>query len=226
MSNPIRERTKELFPTVLLTLTSIVQALALELLWDKIITAPALVVWSPASLGAWLQVAATFVGILLVWVIYANNVMRFRWVPNTGDTVVPLSVGLMEFSLVHWIGTDTVGLWLTVLGLIFAVMVWASHAMMKRARREAENQAFFSSRGSATWRDFTGSIAAIGLLLGTGIGISVSGYAGGWNVVVLGGCLLLLLWQLWGAHVFWRRSMQLPAPPRPVQQEDGAGQSG
>ncbi len=226
MSNPIRERTKELFPTVLLTLTSIVQAVALELLWSKIVSSPALIVWSPASLGAWLQVAATFVGILLVWVIYANNVMRFRWVPDTGDTIVPLSVGLMEFSLVHWIGNGTVGLWLIVLGLIFAVMVWASHAMMKRAREEPENVAFFAGRGRATWRDFTGSIMAICLLLSAGIVISVTDYAGGWNVVVLAGCLALLLWQLWGAHVFWRQSMIQTAAPRGLREEDGGQQSG
>lgn len=54
----IRERTKEHFPSVLVTLLSIFQALALELLWGRVRESPYLF---EGGLGAWLVVfAATY----------------------------------------------------------------------------------------------------------------------------------------------------------------------
>ena len=83
--NSIRVRAKEHFPTVLLTLVSIVQALALELLWSHLHEADYLFRLSWIAVISWIQIAATVIGIVLIWVIYSGNVIRFRWVPSTGD---------------------------------------------------------------------------------------------------------------------------------------------
>ena len=85
--NAMRERAKEHFPAVLLTLLSIVQALALELLWSHLQKADHLFALSAVNVTLWLQIVATFFGIVLIWVVYASNVMRFRWVPATSDSV-------------------------------------------------------------------------------------------------------------------------------------------
>ena len=45
----IRNRTKDQLPMVLLTLLSIVQALALELWWAKILSSPQLYAWGWAA---------------------------------------------------------------------------------------------------------------------------------------------------------------------------------
>jgi len=92
--NTMRKRAKEHFPTVLLTLLSIVQALALELLWSHLRESPYLFELSWITAISWMQILATFLGLVLIWVVYANNVMRFRWVPVTSESVYPLNARL------------------------------------------------------------------------------------------------------------------------------------
>ena len=107
--NAMRERAKEHFPTVLLTLLSIMQALALELLWSYLHETGYLFEISWTMVISWLQILATFLGLVLIWVVYANNVMRFRWVPVTSDSVYPFILGLIEFMLVESLDPDEIG---------------------------------------------------------------------------------------------------------------------
>ena len=109
--NAMRERAKEHFPTVLLTLLSIVQALALELLWAHLHEADYLFQLSWIAVLSWVQVIATLLGVVLIWVVYASNVMRFRWVPTTSDSVYPFLIGLIEFMLIDTLGPDEIGQW-------------------------------------------------------------------------------------------------------------------
>ena len=90
----IRERAADQFPTVLITLLSIIQALALEFLWDHIHHRPDLYQMGWPAVAGWLQITATFNGLILIWLVYAGMVMRFRWIPTTGDSVLPFFVGL------------------------------------------------------------------------------------------------------------------------------------
>jgi hypothetical protein len=73
-----RSRAKEQLPAVLLTLVSIVQALSLELLWSAVRERESLDAGDFAALVEWVQVTATFLGVLVIWVIHASQVMRFR----------------------------------------------------------------------------------------------------------------------------------------------------
>ena len=82
MSNPIRERAKEQFPTVLMTLLSIMQALSLELWWQFLSEQTPPVPTTVQKWTLWLQVVATLAGIATIWVVYASTFMRFRWVPS------------------------------------------------------------------------------------------------------------------------------------------------
>ena len=119
----IRNRAKDHFPMVLLTLLSIVQALALELLWSQVRETYA--AYQEVSLVAttwWIQVAATFLGLVLIWVVYAANAMRFRWVPATSDSVYPFLIGVIEFMLVEALEPGRTGLWLVLIATVFAMM--------------------------------------------------------------------------------------------------------
>ena len=109
--NPMRNRVKEHFPTVLLTLLSIVQALALELLWSALQETRPLFELTWTALTGWTQITATVLGIVLIWVVYASNAMRFRWVPTTSDSVYPFFIGLMEFMQIEYLGTENLGQW-------------------------------------------------------------------------------------------------------------------
>ena len=139
----IRKRAKKIFPMVLLTLLSIVQALALEFLWDHVRQRTDLFELSIAVIPGWLQIAATFNIIVIIWLMYAGMLMRFRWTPTTMDSIFPFGVGLIQFSLIDLMGTDYFALWVIVLALTFGVLVFIDHRAMRRARQDKANSEFF-----------------------------------------------------------------------------------
>ncbi len=149
----IRDRVKNNFPMVLLTLLSIVQALAFELLWDEIHQRPDLYQWSWEAVSGWMRVITVFLGIVVIWHSYASNSMRFRWVPSMVDTLFPFCVGIVQFSMIDRLGPEYVSQWLFLLAVLFAVMNWVSQNDMVRARLEVENSEFFEKRGRATLKD-------------------------------------------------------------------------
>ena len=205
--NAIRERTKEHFPTVLLTLLSIVQALALELLWAHLHEADYL--FEPTWIAAlcWAQVVATLLSVVLIWVTYASNVMRFRWVPVTSDSVFPFLIGLLEFMLIDTLGADEIGQWLMLVGTVFGVMHWVAQITMRRARQDPDNEAFFADVRPAQLRDFYPQIAIVGALALAGGYVWVSGETGTITMLLLLATNGLLIRQFQEAAVFWKRSI-------------------
>ncbi|MEQ8860495.1 MAG: hypothetical protein RIC56_17780 [Pseudomonadales bacterium] len=202
----IRERVKEHLPSVLLTLLSIVQALALELLWSHVRETGYLYESWSAALW-WSQILAVFLGIVLIWVVYASSAMRFRWVPSTGDSVYPFIIGISEFVLVATLGPDHLGVWFLTLAFVFAIMNWVSHETMRRARFDEENAEFFAGVGRATLRDFYGAFAVVAGLAAFGIGAMLwepGTLVAAVSIVIANG---LLIAQLYVARRFWERSI-------------------
>ncbi len=203
----ITQRVKDNLPTVLLTLLSIVQALALEFMWVHITASNHLFVWSFSSLLEWMQIVATLLGILLVWLIYSTMVMRFRWIPTTWDLAFPFFVGVMEFWLVETLGAGTLGLWFLIMGLIFAAMAWSSQVTFRRARRDAENAAFFARTPPASYRDYLLAGANTIVLLGFGV---VMLWLQPLHWIVFAGLLwanFAIIFQVRLTDMFWRRSV-------------------
>lgn len=75
--NHIRLRAQKEFPAVLLTLISIIQSLALELMWSTIMSLEFLWQFSMTSLVAWGMLSVVLMGILLNSVLYTTLVMGF-----------------------------------------------------------------------------------------------------------------------------------------------------
>jgi hypothetical protein len=105
----IRDRAKEHLPMVLLTLLSIVQALALELLWSYVRESTYLFEMTWTALLTWIQVGTNFIGIVVIWIVYASTAMRFRWIPTTSDSVYPFFIGLLEFILIETLAPAYMG---------------------------------------------------------------------------------------------------------------------
>ena len=202
--NEIRGRAKAHFPTVLLTLLSIVQALALELLWSHLREVPYLFELSWVMAISWMQISATFMGLVLIWVVYANHVMRFRWVPVTSDSVYPFLVGLIEFMLIESLGPDEIGLWLIFIALIFGLMTWVAHVNMRRARQDADNETFFSFYEPAELRDFYPGITIVCALILGGIYLLISTDQGLIAMLALLTTNIMLGWQFYTAARFWK----------------------
>jgi hypothetical protein len=203
----MQERARENLPTVLLTLLSIVQALALEFLWTYVRDNPGLLEVTWLSALTWVQLATSFLGLVLIWIIYASQVMRLRWVPTTIDSIYPFAIGLLEFVLIELLGPDHIGPWLICYAAIFALMVWISHRTMRRARLDGQNAPFFEGVGPARLRDFTTQVASIGAIGIAGVYVAVTDNSG---VPALLGMLVtaaLVLYQYRAAESFWDRSL-------------------
>lgn len=206
--NPLRERAKEHFPTVLLTLLSIVQALALELLWSFLHENEFLFQSNRDAFLTWIQIAATFSGLMLVWVVYASNVMRFRWVPSMGDLIVPFLIGIFEFMLIDTLGPGKLGYWFMLMACVFGVMNWVSHATMRSARRDADNEEFFRNVEPAQLKDLIQPLSTVfSLLL---VGVSLLAYPDNsiFAFVALLGINMLLIWQFYVGAQFWSNSLK------------------
>jgi hypothetical protein len=192
---------------VLLTLLSIVQALALELIWSHLHEVDYLFEASWTAAISWLQIGATLLGIILIWVIYSANVMRFRWVPSTSDSVFPFFIGLSEFMLIETLGPDEIGEWLLLMALVFALMNWVSHKTMVLARQDSDNDAYFSKLGPAQLRDFYPGLAIVSGLTVAGGYILSSGNSGVFAMLALLATIAALGWQFRQAAIFWALSI-------------------
>ena len=202
----LHSRAREQLPTVLLTLLGIIQALALDLLWTRVGEAAYLYEQNMMALVGWIQVAAIFLGIILIWVIYANDVLRFRWVPQTSDSVVPFFVGILQFVLIELSGPETLGLWFLFMALIFILMTWVGYATNKRARQDRENDAFFKNVAPADMTQHLVSLLPIALLLMAGLFHWLNQEGEAIAVFTLLGTNGLLAWQFYRTAAGWQSS--------------------
>jgi hypothetical protein len=205
--NPIMTRARELLPAILITVLSMIQALALELYWSKIGDSDYLWLggWN-AAIG-WLQLAIVFLGIVLIWLLYVSSVLRFSWVPAMEDTVIPFFIGLLEFAMIDLIGPETLGPWFLILAAIFAVSTGANHMVMRRARRDPANAYFFEAIAPARWRDYTTTIVVIAILALLGATIWWGGPFQGLSIAALLFALAALGNQLRQTHHYWMHSL-------------------
>ena len=203
----IRDRAKKRFPTVLLTLLSIVQALALEFLWDHSRHRPELYEATATALLGWLQIAASLNVVILIWLAYAGMVMRFRWTPTTADSIWPFFVGLIQFQMIDLMGTENLGRWLVVLAILFALMNQVNHHAMKRARQDKANSEFFDQFSPATFKDFIPLYVTVAVLMIAG-GLLWNSDNSGWPAIAaLLVTALGLANEVRNAARYWRVSM-------------------
>lgn len=204
----MRDRVQRHFPMVLLTLLSIVQALALELLWEHIQNAGGLMEITTSSVVEWAQIIVTLMGIILIWVAYASNTMRFSWVPSTADSVYPFLIGLLEFVQIQLIGAETIGHWAIVMGVIFGAMVLVSHFTIRRARLSGDNGDFFEDSEPAMLSDFYPHIVLIATLLVGGVCVLNKIGAPWLDSLLLLLSFVVLVWQYVSAASFWNSSLE------------------
>ena len=207
--NKIRTRAQTHFPTVLLTLISIIQALALELLWSKIMESDWLWAFDLRALIGWGMIVVALLGILQVWVMYSTMVMGFIWQPFLRDSIVPFIIGIQEFMLVSLIGEEFNTLWLYVLGSIFISGNWVSHSSFRRARQDPENDDFFGRMKPATLRDFWPAMTIVTSLSVFGIAIDLTQNQTWLPVAALVFANAVLVFQTFSFRRLWRTLMGL-----------------
>lgn len=205
--NAIRNRAKEHLPMVLLTLLSIVQALALELLWSQVRESGYLLEVTWDAMLTWIQIVTSFFGIVVIWIVYVSAVMRFRWVPTTSDSIYPFIIGILEFILVEALEPRFTGWWFMCLAMIFALMTWINHSTMRRARLDGENDEFFADFGPAKNRDFYATYTIVAVFTVTGIYLAISGDRGLFALIATVTAAAVLVRQLIVSTRFWEMSV-------------------
>lgn len=210
--NKIRTRAQLHFPTVLLTLISIIQALALELLWSKIVESDWLWSFDMPALIAWGMIMAALLGILQVWVMYSTMVMGFIWQPYLRDSIIPFIIGIQQFMLVTLIGEEFNTLWLYVLGSIFVTGNWVSHSSFRRARQNPENDEFFGRTKPATLRDFWPAMSIVTALVAFGIALDITQNETWLPIAALVFSNGVLIFQTFLFRRMWRSIMGLNEP--------------
>ena len=206
--NNMRSRAKSQMPMVLLTLLSIIQALALELLWVHVTESPDLMRWSWFTLLHWIQIIVTLLGIILVWLLYSSMTMRFSWVPASGDSVIPFGIGILEFTLIAVLGVAHLGAWFATLAGLFAVSHWAMQSILRRARSDGDNDHYFSDIPPARFRDFLPALLVVATLLLMGLALKLTGHTG---VFALAAVLLAGVAVAQQIHLCaqrWRKAMR------------------
>lgn len=209
--NDMRARAISQFPIVLLTLVSIIQALALELLWSKIMESEFLWYFDARALVGWGMLSVSLMGILQIWVMYSTIVMGFTWRPSLRDSIIPFVLGIQQFMMVSIISPTFNVMWLYNLAAIFLVGNWMVHITFKRARANSQNDIFFKSRDPATLQDFTWPFVIITSLVIFGMIFSA---LGGPNWVALAAMIFangVLAVQIISSRNLWKAMMSLEA---------------
>ena len=208
------ERAKDLLPSIILTVLSMIQALALELYWSEIKDSPFLWQGGPDALIGWLQLLVMLVGILLIWVIYVSFMLRFTWLPSLEDTLIPFLIGVLEFALIDLMGPDLLSLWFPLFAAVFAVATIASHLTMRQARQDPANDYFFSQMRPASWRDYRATIAVVILFCLFGLVLWLCDNHAVASVIALLIAFFALTYRFSQAKHYWMHSLSMEQPER------------
>ncbi|MBT7333749.1 MAG: hypothetical protein HN856_05170 [Gammaproteobacteria bacterium] len=203
----IANRVRSNVSTVVLTLLGIIQALAFEQLWTHVLDADALYEVSWQALTTWIQVLATLLASILVWLVYAVNVIRFVWLPSIYEFILPFWVGFIQLLMVQFLAPIDIGGWFIIASVLFGTMIWISQSTMRKARLDRGNASFFTATAAASWSDFIPAFVMIGLFSGFGL------YAVNVNTSHLINLMMLLVlvsysgFQLRMLRIWWQRSL-------------------
>lgn len=167
--NDIRNRVRSNVPAVVLTLLGIIQALALEQLWTHVLHSDVLYALNWQTLTTWTQIFTTLIAIILVWLVYAVNVTRFRWLPTVYEFILPFWVGFIQLLVIQALATTAIGFWFILMGVLFGTMIWIAQTTLRKARLDGGNASFFATIPPATWSDFLPTLTIIGLILTFGL---------------------------------------------------------
>ncbi len=203
----IRTQAKDMFPAIFLTLVSMIQALALEVLWSAVRDREYLRVWDGAALTGWLQVAAMALLLFYLWNAFASAVIRFRFVFSTRDSAAPFVLGIAQFSLIDLIQPGTVHLWFYVLAVTMGFFLWYNWRALRSIVSEPDNADLVES-GVPLTASGPFALALLPVCLVAG-GLAQWLGEGSWMTVVLTGITTAIVFgMVVGSAYGWRRAIE------------------
>jgi hypothetical protein len=141
----IRSRAIELFPSTYMTMVSLIEAIALELLVSRLQSMPGPNEFSAATLVGWLELAFMFEVILGIWVAYGILSTAARWPTTFFDSAVVFSLGIWQFLAIGWIRSLPSHYWLSWIGLGSFIAIAIVRGANVSAMRTPGNEIFVQS---------------------------------------------------------------------------------
>src|SRR6266705_6780732 len=111
----VSQRLKSQFAPAYLTLTSIIQGVALAVLAARVEAT-----YAQFDATDWLLTIATFLAFVTLWHEYLMQALAFVWMPNLLDSLVPFAFLASELFAGHFVYHGLRG-WLLSVSLIFVV---------------------------------------------------------------------------------------------------------
>jgi hypothetical protein len=201
-----RTRYLEKAPSLYLTLTSILLAIALENLVGRLEALGALSAVSGALVLSWLQASLVLQQILLIWVATALVFHSLHWTAGVEDVFMPFVSGLTLLLAIAWIGPDSLLQFfvLAVVGSFGAVL--AVKAILSMAARDPENQEILANFSRLGVLGSIGGNGAIGVLAAVLLASGVE--APGPILVLLLVANGLMTWGITSWLAGWRRVLE------------------
>jgi hypothetical protein len=109
--------------------------------------------------------------------------------------------------MIDMMGPEKLGRWMIVLAIVFATMIFVSHKVMRRARRDPANRVWFEQYSPASLRDFLPQIAVITAIVLFGSWLWRSGNYGWTALCALIAAHGILGYEIYKAANFWNQSM-------------------
>jgi len=193
------------FAVTYLTLISILQAVALGFL-ATLVDAH----FHSLQSGHWLRIATSVVVAVNVWNEYRMGVAQFAWVPSLVDTLIPFTLGIVQFALFRASVLSTDFLWLCAVGCLYLAGVAGYENMYRRAKAEGSiNIDVLGAIGG--WRTANPFIClALAGLSAVFAAIAVSGRSVGWvRLTLLSATLALTVLFMIRGEANWRRVVRL-----------------
>jgi hypothetical protein len=206
MTTP-QENALRQFPGMYVTLLSVVQAIALEVLVSRVgeLGLGLSLTWESAIV--WLEIALLGQTIFYVWVSYTLLVTLAQWVLRVFDFAAAFAVGVLEFVSIGWIGTDTTRQFLLIIAIAAFAGAWISYSNTGAAAARPENREVMEVLPSTRISILLGAVGVLGV---AGLVLLVGGIGG---LPVLFTVLALCNGVLIGAQVQWFRWWNQVARP-------------
>jgi hypothetical protein len=206
----VAARLREQFAPSYLTLTSIIQGVALSALVIRVESVGELL-----DLSGWLLVAATVLSLLLIWHEYLMQALAYVWMPTLLDSALPFAFLVAELFLTHFVYGNQRA-WLLAATVSYTVGLAANVLARTQTDRDRRQNAGVveAQRDYAPVR-LALAIAAIAILLAAWAFYDLLGLDQV-PALVSAGALLLVLISIAGTVPYWGRVLAYARREQPA----------
>ncbi len=202
LTRSLGTRLQEQFAPAYLTLTSIIQGVALSARVGRVEATSA-----HFDAADWVVAAATLVAFLAVWHEYLMQALAYVWLPTLLDSVVPFAFLVAELFMAHFVYGNQRA-WLLAASLCLAVGVVAAGTSQVKARAQShENVGVLRAVARVSALRLALTVVPAAAFLGACAGYDALGLDRSRLPVALG-ALLIVIVVVAGTIPYWNRILR------------------